>query len=122
MAWLVLNILHNYYDFISSSSDVFYIRHKDIEFYVVWGGGGGGGGNRHTDIYSENFGLSKMSKISINIESHIRSKTLFLYLKEFCISRSRAGYKKPHQKILFLAEVINFLNLAHNTNTIPCKL
>ena len=38
MAWLVLNILHNYYDFISSSSDVFYIRHKDIEFYVVWGG------------------------------------------------------------------------------------
>ena len=26
--------------------------------------------------------------------------------------------QKPHQKILFLAEVINFLNLAHNTITI----
>ena len=26
--------------------------------------------------------------------------------------------QKPHQKILFLAEVMNFLNLAHNTITI----
>ena len=36
----------------------------------------------------------------------------------FCISRSRAGYKKLHQKILFLAEVMNFFNLAHNTITL----
>ena len=34
------------------------------------------------------------------------------------ISWSRAGCKKAHQKILFLAEVMNFLNLAHNTITI----
>ena len=26
--------------------------------------------------------------------------------------------KKPHQKILILAEVMNFLNLAHNTITL----
>ena len=36
----------------------------------------------------------------------------------FCILRSRAGCKKPHQKILFLVEVMIFLNLAHNTITI----
>ena len=33
----------------------------------------------------------------------------------FCISRSRARCTKPHQKILLLAEVMNFLNLAYNT-------
>ena len=36
----------------------------------------------------------------------------------FCTSRSRAGCKKPHQKILSLAEVMIFLNLSHNTITI----
>ena len=34
------------------------------------------------------------------------------------ISWSRAGCKKPHQKILFLAQVMNFLNQAHNTSII----
>ena len=38
-----------------------------------------------------------------------------LFLK---ISWSRAGCKKPHHKILILAEVMIFLNLAHNTITI----
>ena len=38
----------------------------------------------------------------------------------FCISRSRVV---EHQKILFLAEVMYFLNLAYNTITIHvCKL
>ena len=98
VAWLVLNILHNYYDFISSSSDVFYIRHKDIEFYVVWGGGGGRQ-STHRHLLRK-FWVFDMSKISINIESHIRSKTLFLYLKEFCISRSRAGCKNASKNII----------------------
>ena len=34
------------------------------------------------------------------------------------LARSRAGCNKPHQKVLFLAEVLNFLNLAHNIITI----
>ena len=33
-----------------------------------------------------------------------------------------SGCKKPHQKILFLAEVMNFLNLAHIQLLYTCKL
>ena len=34
----------------------------------------------------------------------------------FCISRSRARCKKPHQKILFLTEVMDFFKYASQYN------
>ena len=43
----------------------------------------------------------------------------------FCISRSRAGCQKTHQKILLLAEAggsYEFFNLAHNTITIRMQI
>ena len=35
----------------------------------------------------------------------------------FCISRSRAGCKKPHGKILFLVEVMNFFKSGSQKNS-----
>ena len=46
---------------------------------------------------------------------------IYFIFDMFCISRSRAGCKKPHQKILLLAEVMIFFNLAHNTVTISAQ-
>ena len=49
------------------------------------------------------------------LESHLRSKNMAL----ICFVSQGVGQDaKTASKILFLAEVMNFLNLAHNTITI----
>ena len=83
-------------------------------------------------------------KLLRDLETHLRSKTLFLICFVLCISRSRARCKKPHKNILYtrypivarrawpsasreqrylayknliLCGSYEFLNLAHNACT-----